>query len=216
MYWAVDEILEWAMFPHYQRCVADGASNVAIEELHAAAKQIGIEDSEESRKNRHDFALHLAGKSEKRWAKEELISGKKKAFRNIYLLTVDYQRWLCEERGFLPIVADEFRRLMISAIDRMDCPFNRLLFGVGRRDIEPYVAGKLGFMSLDQIHAPATLVAMKHFFDFLKEVELTKPGDWQKSQSACDALWNELIRILGDNWRSYQFLEPYIPERTEP
>ena len=107
-------------------------------------------------------------------------------------------------------MADELRRLVITAIDGIDCPFNGLLAGLGRRDFEPYLARKLGFMSLDRIHAPATIVAMKHYYDFLQELELVKPGNWQKSQSVCDALWQELRRALKNEWPSYRFLEQYF------
>ena len=51
---------------------------------------------------------------------------------------------------------------------------------------------------------------MKHYYDFLKELELVKHNDWQKSQSVCDALWKDLQQGLKDEWRSYRFLEQYL------
>jgi len=208
--WAVDEILEWAMFAHYQRCMAAGATDKEIETVHAAARDLGIKDSEQYQTNRRDFVLHLSGQSSKQWTKDELTNGKPKAFRNIYLLGVDYERWLCNERDFEPIVANELRHLVITAIDGIECPFDVLLVGLTRRHFEPYLAGKFDFMSLNRIQAPATIVAMKHYYDFLKELELVKSGDWHKSQSICDALWKEVRRSLEEEWPCFRFLDQYI------
>ena len=212
MYWAVDEVIDWAMFAHYQRCVAKGVTEAAVDALHVAAQEIGIEDSDQFQANRRMFALHLAGKSGKRWTKSELISRKKKALHNIYLLCVDYQRWLCEERRFKAIVADEFRRLVLSAIDGIDCPFNGLLNGLPQQRLDQYLAGKLGFMSLHRIAAPATVIAMKHYYDFLKELELVNAKPWQNSQAVCDCLWEQLKGVFDEGeWKAYTFLEEYLP-----
>lgn len=210
MYWAVDKIIEWAMFAHYRQCAAAGATEEAIEVLHDAARQLGLEDSQEYQLNRRVCVLHLAGSSGTQWTRSELITENQDAFRNIYLMGVDYQRWLCKTRDFVPIVADEFRRLVGEAIDGLDCPYASLLAGLPRRKFDRYLAGKLDFMSLDRMHAPATIIAMQHYYDFLKELELVRPGDWQKSQSVCSALWRELQHAVGDEWRTFRFLEKYM------
>jgi hypothetical protein len=55
-YWAVEEILEWALFSPYQQCVTAGVTDEALEALHVAALDLGIEDDEQSRANRRDMA----------------------------------------------------------------------------------------------------------------------------------------------------------------
>lgn len=210
MYWAVQEVWDWIMFAHFQHAVATRADQESIDAIEAAASGLDLDDTEEARSFRYDFAIHLSGQSNKQWTKEELITGGKKAFRKIYLLCADYQHWLCAERGFEPIVADELRRLLVAALNGIDCPFNRMLMGLTRRDFEPYLARKLGFMSLDRIHAPATIVAMKHFYTFLDELGLVKTGNAQKSHSVCEDLWSALQEAVKDEWRQYRFLEQYF------
>lgn len=210
MYWAVDEILEWAMFAPYQRCVAAGATNEAIEALNAMAHELDLADDEHSRTARRDFAMHLAGLVGTKLNREELTH--KDGWRNVYLLCVDYMRWLCEKHQFEPIVADEFRRLMVTAISRMDCSFGGLLAGLPRQEFDRYLATKVGFMSLDRVAAPATVVAMKLFYDYLLERELIRPKAYKKSQEVCDQLWEQLLRLFcEEEWRSYAFLEQYLP-----
>jgi hypothetical protein len=211
-YWAVEEILEWALFSPYQQCVTAGVTDEALEALHVAALDLGIEDDEQSRANRRDMAQHLAGVSDKKWVKDELISSKTKATRKVFLLGVDYQRWLSQERALPPIVADEFRRLVHKAMAGMECSFGSLLVGLGRHPFDRYLAEKLGFMSLTRIVAPATIIAMRHYYDFLKELELVTAKSWKKSQSVCDLLWGQLKDAISDDqWRTFAFLEQYMP-----
>jgi hypothetical protein len=181
--------------------------------LHAAAREYGIEEGDDSQENRRTYALYLAGKSDKHWTKDELIRDKKKACWKIYLLGVDYQRWLCEERRFAPIVADELRHLVIDAANGINCPFRVLLTGLPHQAFDQYLAKSLGFMSLDRIHAPASVIAVKHYYDFLSELELVKPGVWHESQAVCDGLWKQLQRTISDEeWQSYRFLEQCWPQ----
>ena len=209
MYWAVDELLGWAMFHAYQRCLAAGADDAAIEQMHDAARKMALSDSEQDRANRRDVMLHLSGQANKSWRKAELVSTKKTAYRNIYLLGVDFQRYLATECDVPPIAADELRSLVMEWINRVAQPFGGLLKGLVRREFEPLVAKKLDFMSLDRIHAPATIVAASRFYDFLKHVDLVNSGAWRRSQSVCEEIWDELRDGFKDEWASYEFLERY-------
>jgi hypothetical protein len=211
MYWAVGEIHEWALFPSYQRCIAAGASGDSLDALRLAVARLGIEDSPEYQEDRHEFAMHLSGQSAKQWTRSELLARDDDTPHKVFLLNADFMCWLCEERKFKPIVADELRHLAGDAINEMDGHLHGIMSGLSRRDVEPYVTSKLGFMSLKRIHAPATVVVLAQYVDFLKEIELTKPSDWKKSRSACASLWYDLPKALGDEWPQYQFLEAYLP-----
>ena len=208
---AVGDILDWALFPHYQRCVADGATDASIEAVRGAARNLGIEDSEKYQENRRNFALHLSGQSTKQWTQSELLADEDETGRRLYLLGADFMRWMCEERQFKPVVADELRILVNNAIDGLDRNFRGIAFGMSRREFESFLGSLVGFMSLKRVQAPATIIAMKHYVDFLKEIEVTKPGDWQKSQSVCDSLWKKLKKSFGEEWKHYRFLEAYLP-----
>jgi len=71
-------------------------------------------------------------------------------------------------------------------------------------------------MSLDRIHAPATIVAMKHFYTFLDQLGLAKTSNVQKSHSLCEQLWTALQETVKFEWRQYRFLEKYFAARSTP
>ena len=210
MPWAVNELIEWAMFARYQACLQSGATDEAIDSVYHYSLEIDSEDSQQARQTTRDFALRLAGKAEA-WNRDELLKGDRNIALRIYLLGADFMRWLCLSRGFEPLVADELRRILMSTIDNMECTPAALFRGLRRNEFEPALARKLGLMSLDVAHAPAGIVAMRHFYDFLAESELVEPRRRDSAQSVCYVLWKELKRALQDDWRQYQFLEQYLP-----
>lgn len=207
---AVDELIEWALYPHYQACVQAGVTDEAVDALHRYSVEIGCDESEDVRENQRQFALHLAGKGEV-WPREEFVNNDRQAWNRIYLLTVDWMRWLSASRGFPPLVADEMRRILVRTMNRMECKPSLLFGDLRRLDIEPAIADYLGFMSLDRVHAPAALVALEHFRDFQAEAGLVKEKHRDSTHAACGALWTEVQRVLGDDWRHYRFLEQYLP-----
>lgn len=213
MPWAFEELLQWALFAKYQTCVRAGATEEAIEQLHQSAVESGCGDSKEARQARQDFALHLAGKGTT-WSRDVFVRNDRLAMRRIHLLTVDCMRWLCANCGFQPMVADELRTILISTLYRTECKPTVILRGLRRLDLEPAIAGKLDFLSLDRHHAPAAIIAIRHFYDFLVEAELVQEKDRDAMHAVCDELWRELKTLMEDAWQSYAFLEPYLP-RTQ-
>jgi hypothetical protein len=86
------------------------------------------------------------------------------------------------------------------------------LRGLKRTIFEPHLARKLGFLSLDRFHAPAGILAMYHFYDFLAEMQLVDATIRQPSQQVCVDLWKEIKNLCQGQrgeWRWYQFLEQY-------
>ena len=213
MSWAVNTLIEWALFTRFQACVQAGATDEAIDQLYRHSLEIGCEDSKRARKDQRDFVLHLAGKCEP-WTRDELIKDDRHTGNRIYLLTADFMRWLCQSRNFEPLVADELRRILVSTIENLECHPTTIFRDLRRADLEPAVARKLAFMSLDTSHAPAGVIVFQHFYDFLAEHELIDPGTSKSAHSVCHALWKELKRTMKDEWRHYKFLEAYLP-RTE-
>jgi len=215
MYWAVDELIEWALFDRYQTCAQAGATDEAIDAVYQYSLTIGVTDSQRSRDNQRDFAVHLAGEADKTWTREELREGGEAGARKVYLLFVDFLRWLCTSRGLVPMVADELRRILIRLVNDMDCKPDALLRGLRRPDFEPVLARRLSFMSLDRAHAPAGVIAMLYFYDFLAEFRLVDEPTRESAKSLCRLLWKEIKRAMKDDWRKYQFLERYLPEAED-
>ncbi len=209
MPWAVDELITWAMFTPYQTCVQAGATDEAIEAAYQCGLSVGVEDSQQTFKNQRQIMLHWAGKSGKTWTPQELRTDGKKAGWRMYLLLVDYMRWLCESRGLAPIVADELRRILTEAVFHMEAKPKDLLGGLRRSVFEPVIARSFDFMSLNQVHAPATVIGMRCLYDFMAEIALVDERTQRAADSVCCELWNELQRVLDDQWRDYRFLERY-------
>jgi hypothetical protein len=207
---AVDELIDWALYAHYRACAEAGVTDEAVDALHRYSVQIGADDSEEVWRSQREFALHLAGKGET-WPRDELVKDEPETWHRIYLLTVDWMRWLGESRGFHPLVADELRRILARTIDRMECKPSLLFRDLHRLDLEPAIVSYLHFLSLDRIHAPAALVAMWHFYDFLAEAGLVSEKQRDSTRSVCEVLWEALKRAAGDEWPRYRFLESYLP-----
>jgi hypothetical protein len=210
MPWAIDELIEWAMFARYQECVEAGATDTAIDAVYRYSLDIGCDESEQIRQNQREFALRLASKS-RPFQREQFRKDNQETNRRIYLLTADFLRWLGESRGFDPLVADELRCILIRTIDDMECKPTGLFRGLRRADFEPAVARKLGFMSLDRLHAPAVIIAMQHFYDFLAESEFVDAETVHAAHAICHDLWQELRLGLEQQWHHYRFLEQYLP-----
>lgn len=212
MPWAVDELIEWAMFPAYERCVAAGATDEAIDEAYRHMLSMGTKDTAIARDSCRRLALHLAGEAEVERSREKLRGDGKEVGQRIYLLLVDFRRWLTRTRGIPAVASDEFRRFLVACLGGMDSPANAFLDGLNRSEFEPFLAGKLGFMSLNHVQAPATALGMLHFYDFLAETGLVDEGVRARSADLCNALWEEMKRAMKDHWWSYRFLERYLPE----
>jgi hypothetical protein len=212
--WAINNLIEWAVFARYQECVESGAADATVDAVYRYTLEIGCHESEQVRQNQREFALRLAGKSTP-FQRDQFRKDNEETRRRMYLLTADFLRWLDVSRGFDPLVADELRRILIRTIDDMECKPTVLFRGLRRADFEPALARKLGFMSLDRLHAPAVIIAMQHFYDFLAESGLVDSQTSASARSVCRQLWNEQKRVMEDEWQNYRFVEKYLPQSRE-
>ncbi len=212
--WAVDELIEWALFGPVQACVSAGATDEAIEAFYQKSLELGVEDTKSARQTQRKHVAHIAGTSGKVWTRDELLAARKDAGREFHALLYDYMRWLCRQRGFHPIVADELRRVLADTINHMENKPTALLRGLRQRDFEPALTQKLGFLSLETFHAPAAVVAMRHFYDFLHAHDLVDQRTCDTAHSVCYILWKKLKTAMARNWDECRFLEAYLPAPT--
>jgi hypothetical protein len=214
MPWALDELMQWALFEPYQNCVNAGCTTGAMDAVYDYAVKIGMNQSRQMRDHQREFAKHLAGRADA-WSRDVLLKDDRRRGRRFYLLGADFLRWLCESRGIEPLVADELRLILLDIIDCMECSPTTLLLRLRRQDLEPALAAKVGFMSLDRAHAPAGIVAIRQFYDFLAASELIEPSVQKSAHALTYVLWKDVKRALKDDWRHYQFLERYLPHLTD-
>ena len=84
-----------------------------------------------------------------------------------------------------------------------------LLRGLKRADFEPALVQKLGFMSLVPFQAPAAILAMRHFYDFLFAHDLIDKRTCDTAHSVCYVLWRDLKKAMAKDWDNCRFLETY-------
>jgi hypothetical protein len=208
------EVAGWALASAHQACLEAGATEEAVAAFQQCAVSLGLDKPPELSDHERQALSFLAGTSGKQWTARELLATGPTGDRQLFLLLADFQRWLRQTQGLQFIVADELRRILLVAIRQMRQYPKDLLRGLRRNVFEPAVASRLGFFSLDQVQAPALVLAMRWLYGFLAELGLVDARTAQASRSVCDALWSELRRGLGAQWVKYQFLEPYWSQAT--
>ena len=212
MEWGVDQLIGWAMFEANQRCAAAGVTEEAIEESYEFLLGLGVEDSDQARRHQREHAIYWAGKADKQWSPDDFfLEDQRRVANHIYLLLVDFMRWLCESRGLPPIAADEFRNIMVDCIDSMKRPVKTFLTGLKQTHFEPFLVRKLDFLSLDRVHAPAAVIGMLHFYDFLAEGSLVDGPTHDSATRTCTILWKELKQVMRSEWGQHAFLERWLP-----
>ena len=207
---ASNRYIEWLLFGAYQRCLDCGASDDEIEATYRFSLALGARESKELQRDMRDVIRRLAGR-EPPWTREELKPGDEQG-RRVYLLLVDFQRWLQRERGCAAMVADELRRLMVHAVDGTKDLRSSFLKGLRRVPFETFLARDcLGFMSLTRFHAPAIVCAMYHFYEFLGVSNLVESQVRDVSQLVCRDLWADLRKAAKTEWEEYGFLAKCFP-----
>ena len=208
---AGDDIFGWALFQPYREFVQAGGTDEAFDRLWQKCLDLGGRDTQAAREHHRKFGLHPAGRADKRWTRQELLSSKKRIGSKISLLLTDYEHWFATARQVPWIVADEFRWIPGEALDGMKDDLTGFLHGLKPTVFEPHLARKLAFLSLDRFHVPAGILAMYHFYDFLTETQLVDETIRQASQQVCRDLWKEVknFQQQPDDWRPCRFLEQY-------
>jgi len=173
---------------------------------------LGIKDCDETRRRQRAFALSWAGKIDRQWSSQDFSAqDRHRVGENVYLLLVDFWRWLSVFQGLPAVVSDEFRLILLQYLTFSKHPVNRLLTGLKRREFEPFLAAKLEFLCLDHLHAPAAVVAMLHLYDFLQERGLVDVPTRDSARRVCEALWTDLKEGMGNQWSRFAFLERWLP-----
>ena len=150
MSWAGDDIFGWALFQPYREFVRAGGTDEAFDRLWQKCLELGGRDTQKAREHHRKFGLHLAGRADRRWTRQELLSTKKRSGSKVSLLLTDYEHWLGTARQVPWIVADEFRLILGEALDGMTDDVTGFLHGLKRTVFEPHLARKLDFLSLDR------------------------------------------------------------------
>lgn len=210
MSYTSDLYIEWLMFGAYQQCLGRGASDEEIEATYRYLLGLGVSESKTLQQCQREIIRRLAGQQSP-WTREELKPGNEVG-RRVYLLLIDFQRWLQRERGCPAMVADELRRLMVDAIDGTKDLLQSFLQGLRGKPFEAFLAQEcLGFLSLTRFHAPAIVGAMYHFYEFLAVSGLVEPEVRDVSQRICCDLWRKLRAAANEEWEEYRFLAKCFP-----
>jgi len=149
------------------------------------------------------------------WHKNQLTGTTEKARRNCYLLSYDYAGWMVAERSIPAIAADELRILLVDSLSRGDLTMKHYIDGLPQKTVDRDLATHLRFMGLHRFQAPATLIAIKHFVDFLHEIGLVTDSSRKKSQQVITSLGSQLEDLLKNEWVAWRFLDQLRGRREE-
>jgi len=141
---------------------------------------------------------------------EDLLGHKEPAGFNLYLLSLDFGRWLTEDRRMPPLVADTMRCFVFWCLVEMREKSDRNPLTLHQQRLDKYLARLLGFMSLLHLRGVATLIGMRHFHDFLLSVNLIDEGEHRRERRICDDLWSQMHRAVGDTAPDCTFLNKYL------
>ena len=212
MPWAIEELVRLALFGPTQACVEAGATDEALEELFQKSVGFGLEATENNRAIQRRNIAHIAGTSQQVWTREGLLAAGEDAGREVNCLLHEFMGWLCRNRGYQPIVADELRRVLVQTINQMECEPNALLRGLKRSNFDAALAKKLDFMSLTPFHAPAAIAAMRLLYDFLQSRSLVDEPTRDTAHKVCYVLQKDVDKAISKEWKSARFLKRFVAQ----
>jgi DNA-binding transcriptional ArsR family regulator len=207
MPWAADEIFHAVMDRHVRNCVEAGATSESIEIMETELEKLDANMNPDVAEIRREMVERLAGQSQTDWVRNQLLGTDQKSMRNRYLLSFEFAAWLTRQRPIDSVAADELRGLILESLSREGLTMRNYFDGIPQSALDRHLASLLGFMSLDRFKAPATLIAVGHFVDFLADRGLTQPKSLRQSKAAIDALDKQVRRLLQDEWDSCKFLD---------
>ena len=205
--WAVEEIIEFAVFFLYREAVEAGCTPEALNEVR---RQLARIDCTPTEKELTAMLAHRSGTVDRQIEVTELLARDESAIFSFYLLSLDFGRWLTTERRMPPLVADTMRYLVHKCLGEMCGESDDNPLALHQQRLDRYLAHLLGFMSVMHLRAVATLIAMRHFYDFLRSVNLIDEGEHRRTRRICDDLWLQMHRALGDTAPDYAFLNQYL------
>lgn len=206
MGWAIEELIEYAGFFLHGDAIA-GGTPAALGELRKQLAQINCNPSEDKL---NAMLAHRSGRAGRQFMLDDLLGQAESAGFNLYLLSLDFGRWLAEERQMPPLVADTMRCFVFWCLVEMREKSDGNPLTLHRQQLDKYLARLLGFMSLLHLRGVATLIGMRHFQDFMLSVNLIDEGEHRRARRICDDLWSQMHRALGDTAPDFAFLNKYI------
>jgi len=205
--WAIDELIEFAVFFLYQEAIETGCTGKATADLRSQLARIQCDPTEE---RLSAMLAHRSGIADQRIELEDLLGRDEPAGFNLYLLSLDFGRWLTMERRMSPLVADTMRHFVCVCLVEMRQESDRNPLVLRQQRLDKYLAQLLGFMSVMHLRAVATLVGMRHFWNFLAAMNVIDEGEHRRAKRICDDLWSQMHRALGDTAPDYAFLNRYF------
>jgi hypothetical protein len=206
MPWAVNELIEFAVFFLYQEAVEAECTKEAVATLRRRMAEINCDPSED---NLAAMLEHRAGTVERPIELTDLLGRDDRAGFNLYLLSLDFGRWLMLERELPPVVADTLRYFSYVCLGEMNGKSDRNPLILHQKRFDKYLAGLLGFMSVMHLRGVATLIAMGHFVDFIASEKLIDDGQQRRMKRICEGLGQQVQRALGDAASDFDFLNRY-------
>lgn len=207
MAWAVEELIEFAVFFLYNEAIEAGRTPESLSELRRQLAQIDCDPTEEALTAMLD---HRAGTVNRRLEREDVLGRDEPAGFNLYLLSLDFGRWLTTERRMPPLVADTMRCFVYWCLSEMQERSDRNPLTLHQQRLDRYLAGLLGFLSLLRLRGIATLIGMRHFFDFLLAAGFIDQGQHRRARWICDDLWGQVQGVVEDDAADFAFLNPYL------
>lgn len=207
MGWAVDELIETAVFFLDHEAIEAGATPEAMDDLR---RKLALIDCRPSEERLTAILAHRSGKTERPLERKDLLAPDESAGFNLYLLSLDFGYWLTKERRMPPLVADAMRYFACICLGRMREESDRDPLALHQQRLDKYLAGLMGFASLHQLRAVATLIAIRHFYDFLRSSNLLDEGGHRRAMRICDDLWSQMHGVLGEMAPQFAFLNRYL------
>jgi hypothetical protein len=207
MSWAVDELIEFAVFSLYQEAIEAGRTAEAMAELRRQLAEIKCNPSEE---NLAAMLAHRSGTTDRRIELLDVLGRDEPAGFNLYLLSLDFGRWLTMEQRMSPLVADTMRHFVYVCLVEIRQESDRNTLVLQQQRLDKYLAQLLGFMSVMHLRGVATLIGMRHFWSFLAAMNVIDEAEHRRAKRICDDLWSQMHRALGDTAPDYAFLNQYL------
>jgi hypothetical protein len=204
--WAARELIETAAYFFYRDAIEMGSGPDAVDQLMQQFNQIGCQPE---RDRVCTMLQHRAGTADRRFELQELIGRPEKAGFNLYLLTLDFGRWLTQQNLMPPVVAESARHFVHDCLFDMWPDRSRNPLVIHETPLDRYLARKANPLSLQQLRAVATVVALGHFYDFLRSVDLVDERERARAKRITEPMLNQLLRFLGQRSRDYEFLQKY-------
>jgi hypothetical protein len=216
MPWAIEEIFHWILFQRVRECIAAEASDEAITGMEVEMEKLDANMDPEMVELRRNMTLAIAGINDQSWQRNELVGANEKSQLKRYLLGYEFVGWVHRTHNISLSAADELRGLIGEAMGRDELSMRDFLDGVPQQSLDKHLASRLGFMSLDRFKAPAMLIAVKYFVQFLATRELVTESSLRKTSRVISQLDSQLRNVLDKEWHVFRFLDRLRNDLNNP